>query len=338
MADDYRYWRDALRWRADPANTPMPDFDARKPEVGFYRGQRQEAVAIWRVASGVIAKVISWGKDGKASVATYDREDIIADNVFAFCCRHPIAHDVYNEAVRNGRWAEQITQAGIAANETRTNADESDTRGIGDNLPTSPEGSLEAELAERLEQANAFVRSIKAKVENQGDADKVANYGMAIADIEKRAEAAREAEKKPFLEGGRKVDAKWSSILVRASMAKANLKSMLTSWLSKKKRAQAERQEREEQERLDARSRGEPADLRRAEPSESVAGTQGGRISLRTRTLYEVSDLKALVTFLTSLNQPPTDFVEAARKSGEKLAKAGMVIPGLVIRSEEYSA
>jgi hypothetical protein len=340
MTDDYLFWRNSLEWRADPGGVKMPDFDPRKPEVGFYRGQRNEAIAIWRKDGATFAKVTSRRPDGQISIATYDREDIIGDSVFSFCCRHPIEHDAYSSFIKETRWPEQIENIADLEkrNRSETSANDSGTPGLGDNLPKSPEGSIEAELSDLLDRANAFVKSIDAKIEDQTTADKVANYGIAVAEIEKRAEQARESEKRPFLEEGRKVDAKWNRIIERAGKAKANLKSMLTSWLSRKRREQEDRHAREEQERRAARTAGETPDLRRAEPSESVAGTQGGRISLRTRTLYEITDIKALTTFLASLNQPPADWAEASRKAGEKLMKAGMQVPGMSARGEEYSA
>jgi hypothetical protein len=299
----------------------MPDFDKSHPEVGFYRGQRQEAVAIWRDTSGkLLARVLTRRPDGSLNVDKFDDEAHIAEHIFSFCCRRAIEHDEYLGFLREVRWPEDIE---------RTDRNESGEQ--------DPLQSLDMELADLLQRANAFTESIHATVGDDVSSDRVANYGIAIADVEKRANAAREAEVAPHLEAQRKANARWRDLLDRASKGKANLKGMLTSYLSAKKAKALAEQEAAEAKAREQRKRGEPVDLPRAQPSAATAGTQG-RVSLRSRTVYEVNDVKALFAFLASLNNPPADAVEACRKAGEKLARAGMTVPGLSARIEEYSA
>ena len=93
-ANPWAYWQAMLAWKAKPnAKLPTPDFDKHHPEQGYYRGQRNEAVAIWwdRTRS---ASPSSTGRAAppptRSHLRSYDQADQIGDSVFAYCCRNPV--------------------------------------------------------------------------------------------------------------------------------------------------------------------------------------------------------------------------------------------------------
>jgi hypothetical protein len=362
--DPYAYWRAALEWRADPKAHPMPDFDPKHPETGFYRGQRNEAVAIWwrdgsldgHFPPQCMAMVHAPSRTGGGvSVSNYDRADIISESVFAYCCRHPITFEAYKLFTKTGVWPEDIRHEDTRHDaEPRTKEEKKPESGTpepvqpqpaltspepasaGDNLPKEPERALEAELEDLLERSNAWFKSVNGKIANQSDADKCANYATAVAELEKRALAAKEVEKRPILTAGAAIEAKWRTVLDRAATAKTNLKALMTSWLSAQKKAQLAEQAAAAEQRRQQAAAGQVVDLPRAQPSRSVAGTTG-RVSLKTVTVYSVANLKDASTYLASMETPPADFVEAVRLCGQRLMKAGVPIPGISVSSEEVA-
>ena len=65
--DPWTYWQAAKKWRADPKRHKAPEFDKHHPEQGYYRGQRNEAVAIWWNGDAVPAARRSPGLPGAAA-------------------------------------------------------------------------------------------------------------------------------------------------------------------------------------------------------------------------------------------------------------------------------
>jgi hypothetical protein len=47
---------------------------------------------------------------------------------------------------------------------------------------------------------------------------------------------------------------------------------------------------------------------------------------------YEITDLKALGLYLAGLEKPPSEFIEALRRSGERLMRAGVSVRGTIRR------
>jgi hypothetical protein len=367
-SNDYQYWKSMLAFNAQEVTSgKWPDFDKRYPEAGFYR-HKNTAIAIWwRDGGQCLARTTTVLKTGEVKIRDYDKADVIGENVFAYCCRKPITRDQYRAFEKTGSWPEDIGAIGPKgappsgetplepadgrgtnreparregsreyAAEDRADARLADeVRGLpGDNLPSEPDKAIEAELDDLLERAAAFVRSIDSTVTNKQDADIVSNYGVAVADLEKRAEATRVAEKEPHLEAGRAVDAKWGGLIARAKTAKTNLKSLLTRWLSIQKAAAQAEAAAEEQRRQRDREEGRPVMPRRAQPSSSVAGTTG-RVSLHTRIIYEISDIRALTTYLVGLDPLPADWLEVSRRAGARLMEQGVKVPGMTAREEE---
>ena len=114
-ADPYAYWRSMLAWKAKPdPKLPTPDFDKSHPETGFYRGQRNEAVAIWWTElQQCMARVTRPGRTNRDPLTTrdYDQADQIGDSVFAYCCRNPVEYEVYTEFTKTGLWPEDVQMA-----------------------------------------------------------------------------------------------------------------------------------------------------------------------------------------------------------------------------------
>jgi hypothetical protein len=357
--DTYAYWRAALEWRADPKKHAMPDFDKNLVQcAGFYRGQRNEAVAIWWRfdANGnpdqCLAQVHPAARTGlvKPAIRNYDRADQIGEQVFAYCCRYPITKDAYWAFVKDGRWPEDVVHLTRAErreiappppqNDTGTDRDESSPSNSDQSRAddASPEQAFSNEIADLVAGVEGWLDSIGRKITEKPHADKLANYAVVAQDIEKRADDARQTEKRPHLQAERAVDAKWQPVVQRAGKIKANLKALLTPYLSAEKRKADEAAAEAMKERHAAIERGETPRLAGAQPSRSVAGTQGQRVSLKTEKVYKVTDLRAASEFIAKMNAPPEAFIEGLLTAAELLIKAGVEVPGVEVTIKEIVA
>lgn len=361
---EWAYWRAMLAYVGNPEAKPKPSFaDPHNPESGYYR-HRNKAVAIWREKGGVVCLVTA--PDGNWSKS--NKPDQIGDSVFSYCCDKPISREAYQKFIDTKHWPEDIEPSKIdsrptvnnpRSNGTGTEGESGTARGdqsrddsasppAGDNLPKAPDRAMAAELDDLVERAWAWLKEIGGKVRDKPEADKLANYGVAVAELEKRAEAAREAEKAPYLQAGRVIDGKWKVVTTKAGEVKASLKALLLPYLTEvRRKAEEEALKAEEARRkveaeraaaIEAGRTPPPAPpLRGATPSKTVAGTQG-KVSLKGRTVYDVVDLKAACAHLAGLESPPADLIETVRKAAAARIKLGYPVPGVEARTEDAVA
>jgi hypothetical protein len=171
-------------------------------------------------------------------------------------------------------------------------------------------------------------------IADQVTADRCANYADALSDLEKKAEAFRTAEKKPVLDQGRVIDARWKPIVTAADEAKRVCKKAIEPFLI----AETERLEREFMEQLKAEN-GDVSLLGLASLT-AKAGTFGRTISLRRVRKVVVSDRTALINHYHRDPRFLND--ESVQKLLVKLAdhdlQAGLSVPGATSIEEKVAA
>jgi hypothetical protein len=327
--DQYHDWRTALA-----TNSRVP-FETGNPKAGFYRVRdrntdrsiRWDAVAIWYDDDG-----IQCARTGPRSAPAGSDE---IEALFAQCNADPISHEQYLHIADGGRWPDEIEP--IAA----TTAD------------VSQHEAVDHELTALREQAKKWITAI-GSVKTKEDADKSANYADAFAKIEKRAGEMHKAEKAPHLEAGRTVDAVWKPIIERADECKTWAKKAAEAFLIAEKRRLDEEDRRRFEEaariekeamraRVEAARIGAPPPViepppMAAPPAKAKAGTTGRAISVRTRTVVEITDWRAFLTWLATQNDLPDDFRAAVEKHARRLIDAGMNPPGVATKTIEEVA
>jgi len=203
--------------------------------------------------------------------------------------------------------------------------------GIGGNQPPIHE-SLMMELEDVHLEASNFLDG--GEVENEKQAEAIGLFVKKARELKKKAEEARVSEKEPHLEAGRAIDAKFKPVTTRADLIVKAAQAPLTRWLEKlevQKREEAERIRREAEEAQrraaeaqreaeragnlealeDAQREQDSADLlaktaKRAEKEKANVGGGGGRsIGLRSRTVAEVEDYKALLSYVMRTDPEP---------------------------------
>src|SRR5690606_4282557 len=109
------------------------------------------------------------------------------DDVWLWCCRHPISFEAYEKAMAGGGFDDEPAPA----------------RGIGDNSgDADPLDAISIELAGEIEQVRDFMRQ---PVETQAQADRLGIWAKRLTDLAKKADNHRVVEKQPHLDASRAV-------------------------------------------------------------------------------------------------------------------------------------
>lgn len=297
MADQYDNWRRRLAGEALPIHEDII-------ESGFWRApvkrtKRMMAIAIWRDEQDLVQMT--------ADEVPIPRER--HHDVWTRCVKQPVSYEVYKTVVDGGRWPDEIEDE----------AKESAPR-RGDNQP-----DLKAELMDQLESLrklwSEWLESIGGTVTTQDQADKAASYAARAAEIEKQIDAAFKEEKRPWLEGGRATDKKWREAMDEAEKVKTLVKQAINVWLS------AERQ------RLNALAKAEAL----PEVPQPRAGGKGMSRTV-TQRVYKravITDLAAATAYVCQLKMVPVEFTDIVRKVCERMANAGVEVPGIELVEQE---
>ena len=172
------------------------------------------------------------------------------------------------------------------------------------------------------------------EIADQVTADRCANFADAFASFEKQAEELRTTTKKPVLDEGRAIDARWKPVVSAAEEAKRRCKKALEPFLI----AETERLEQQFMTQLQA----ENGDLSLLNLSSltAKAGTFGRTISLRRVRKVRVLDRRALMVHYHRDPRFLND--EAVQKALAKLAEqdlqAGLSVPGAESVEEKVAA
>ena len=154
---------------------------------------------------------------------------------------------------------------------------------------------------------------------DQVQADRCANYASALSNLEALSEDMRVREKKPFLDAGRSVDAKWKPVIDAAKTARSSCKNAIKPFLV------SEWLRREALARKDKTSFQPPR-----------AGSYGRGIALRHIERLAITDIAALSAHYSSDERLLKN--EAYRKFLKQYAeddlKEGKSIPGTKLIEE----
>ena len=151
--------------------------------------------------------------------------------------------------------------------------------GMGHNLDGIPKDVLLSDTLSELERDCFGWLDQIGLIETQKQADQAGSFAERFSRLEKEAEEARTFEKRPVLEQGRAIDAKWKPIVTGASNGKKRMKRALEPFLIA------------ERERLEAVAsiKGDGADI-----TSPKAGLHGRKISLRSSYVLSITNEDAL--------------------------------------------
>ena len=311
---NYQFWKDALAGK-NPAITEAD------PQPGFYRmrdgkGGPWLPVAIFEHDGELVARVANSKKDPL--------------NIWTWCAGNPVAQADAKHAFEHGSWPGDVP----------------DVPSIGDNIG---ELSVQEEIADCIEQIDAWITSIGGKITEDVQMDMAANWRDKLAGLRQKAEAQHKLEKAPHLEAGRAVDAAWKPCIADAKDKADDIRTKLLTPYMRAKQAEEDRRRREEERKAreeaekraaEARAAGEPEsepeDLPPAPaPKRVQAGGQRGRkTALRSRKVAVVTDYdKALAHFATH-----EKVVTLIEQLAQHAARDGHDVPGVQVKTEQVAA
>lgn len=309
IADQYDFWRRRM------AGEIVPIHDG-EPQAGFYKLKTRD---------GVWQPVAYWfGKEGelRCRVGGQDINEQTASERWPWASKNPIPHEVYKAVVAGGPWPDQ--HEGVTRD--RINSD------------VAPADDSFDGLKDRIED---LARDAQALIEagpahDQNAADRASDLANRLAELQKSADAARTAEKKPHDEAAAAVQAKWKPLLGTADIYRRIKEAVITPFLvgEEKKRRLAEVAARRAAE--EAAKAGQPIPEPAAQRTTAPKAGSGGRrsVALRTVKVVTITDRKAVLEFFAENPQ----ITEVLQRLAEKVTAAGATVPGITVTEEQRAA
>lgn len=309
IADQYDFWRRRM------AGEIVPIHDG-EPQAGFYKLKTRD---------GVWQPVAYWfGKEGelRCRVGGQDINEQTASERWPWASKNPIPHEVYKAVVAGGPWPDQ--HEGVTRD--RINSD------------VAPADDSFDGLKDRIED---LARDAQALIEagpahDQNAADRASDLANRLAELQKAADAARTAEKKPHDEAAAAVQAKWKPLLGTADIYRRIKEAVITPFLvgEEKKRRLAEVAARRAAE--EAAKAGQPIPEPAAQRTTAPKAGSGGRrsVALRTVKVVTITDRKAVLEFFAENPQ----ITEVLQRLAEKVTAAGATVPGITVTEEQRAA
>src|SRR5215472_760833 len=301
--DPWQWWRDQL----SGASGPALDMNESNPHAGFYRQPRKAYYG----ARKTYLPVAYWpGENGDLNCRIGD-EDVTPEkgrDTWVSVGRHPVTEEAYRAVAERGEpWP-----------------DEHELVPMGHNLPPENLHSFEG-LTDAVENLarEALVRLDGPPIEDQDEADRLANLADRLAELWKKAEELRKAERREHDEALKAIQQKWLPLLTKAESYK-NLKfRLLTPWLKKLETAQ-------QQEAEAAAAAGAPP---AAEARRPRAGTRGRAMSLKSQKRAEITDFEACLAFFKGSE----DLRGTVQMLANRAVRAGITVPGTQVIEEQQA-
>lgn len=309
---DYTYWMNALTGTFGPVH----DDD---PQPGFYRKRT-------RKAAGYVPVAI-WEQDGKL-IAAIDGHAGDANAVWTYCCTNPIREEHYHARVKTGKWHDEddaVTES--LAHRTDTN-----------NPPTD-----EAEILQGQIDAAAAGAEQYAEIADDETAAKAQSLRSRLLELSGNADRMREDKKRPHLEAGKAIDAKYMPLVKLAKAAADAIRTALGQHETRKARAAEQARRLEEEARVKAAREAAPLDgleeligptapvpAPLPEPAPAIRGAYGRAAAVKVVKIAKVTDQDA--AYLALKSQP--ELAALIQKLAQKMVDAGYSLAGVEITEE----
>lgn len=335
LVDRWSWWRAALK---DPAavgkSLPVHDGDAQQ---GYYRAKNRDKV---------FEPVAIFYPEGSDQLVAYRAgREVRPDDIWTWCCRHPVSFEAYNAAMDGKGWPDddKVVAAQISAPAPAPVADQT----VGANSENELVKDTET-IADQIEAALAGMKAYETIADDK-TAGKALSLRNRLNELSRDADKIRTREKEPHLEAGKAVDAKWQPLVKKAKAGADKVRDAIGEWETKKLQAERKRQQdalaaeqaRIASERSASEQQGDAAIIDPPAPVAAVEvapapikASYGKAASVQVKTvLQDVTDWKALAIYMC---EHPV-MQDTLRSLAQRAIDAGRTnIPG--ITTEEKAA
>ncbi|HWV44076.1 MAG TPA: hypothetical protein VN004_20805 [Pseudorhodoplanes sp.] len=300
--DRYAYWRAALRGERPEAN---PD----NPQDGYYRVRDRKG--------GPLVPVAVWFENDRQLCVIGGKlvDETTACERWPYFADKPISHEVYTAVADRGENWPDIDDT--VADQQRA--------GIGGNNPPEDEAII---LQEQIEAAAAGANAY-AKITDDATLAKAQTLRSRLLELSRTADKRREDLKRPHMEAGKAVDAKWQPLVKMAKSFADSIAAAMNAWETEKLRREREEQRKAEEAARKAAEAGRPAPVAPAPPPAPapIKGAAGRAASVKLVRIATVTDQDAVYRYMR--DRP--EVVELLAKLAQRAVDAGRDVPGVKI-------
>lgn len=250
---------DTTNWERRLKGEVIPLVPDMTPDYGFYRVPTKDrtswrAVAYWYEGEDLRCRL---GTSAEGRMLSFDQ----ATMIWSWASQNPITHELYKAVAEEGRpWPD------VNAEVLRISNEAPDDNSF---------GAIQERIDDLAREAERLMKKGAAKT--QEDADQAANVANKLAEYWTKADHAREAEKRPYLDKSNEIQAKWKPLLTAAEIHKTLKQIVCAPWLAAQKRAKekAAAEAREEAAEAQRRARAEQAQAERIAQEALRSGDTG---------------------------------------------------------------
>lgn len=312
---DYSYWMNALAGKFGPVH----DGD---PQPGFFRKRTGKAAGYVPVAI--------WEQDGKM-LALVDGQESDPAEIWSFVCQYPILEEWYRARMLGQPWPDE--SAAVTASLAPPPS--------GHNNPPTDEAEI---LKGQIEAASAGVEKF-AQIEDDETASKAQSLRSRLLELSGQADKIRETQKKPHLEAGKQIDAKFQPLVKAAKAGADTIRDALGAHETRKANAVAkaaaevEALRRKAQEEADkAAEQGAPAPVpvppppvtETPAPAVAIRGAYGRAAAVKLVKVAKVVDQDAAYAGLKTHKE----LIDLIAVLAQRATNAGITLPGVEVTEE----
>lgn len=292
LVGPWAWYQAALKNPAAIGKTlPVHDGDAQQ---GYYRAKNQDKT---------FDPVAIYYPEGSSELVAYRKgHEVRPEDIWSWCCRHPVSYDAYNAAMEGKGWQDddEVVAAQVKASEPT----------VGDNSENNLVDETEA-LKDQIAAALAGMEAY-AKIADDKTAGKALSLRNRLNELSGQAEKIRVKQKAPHLEASKAIDEKWQPLVKSAKAGADKVRDAIGAWETVKLKAERQRQfdadqARRAEEQATREQQTDTAVLESPAPAPAPAepapapikASYGKAASVQVKTvLLDVTDWQALAIYM----------------------------------------
>lgn len=298
-----------------------------EPLSGYYRASA--------VKNGPLLPVAIWQENGETFVLRGGKQ-VELSRVWPYCAWNPISYETYMAVINGASWPDEAEGSAPPA--------------PGHNQGPTDEADI---LKEQIEAALGGIAEY-SKIDSDEKQTKAQSLRARLNELSGTADKKREAEKKPHLEAGKAVDAKWQPLVKSAKDGADKIKQAMSTYETEKLRKEREEREKAEAERRrieeenrkaaeEAAAQGKAAPAPQPAPQPepvqpaapvAIKGAYGRAANVKLVKVVTVTDQDKVYAYM----RERPEVAELLAKLAQRATDAGHDVPGVSVEEQRKVA